>query len=73
MPDPISATKNIRYIAKRRKTMRERSKEIQESDDKYEAELKIKLDHMGISREDWKKYIFWKHCEQEFLDSKLEK
>ena len=50
--------------------MKGRSKEVQEADAKYEAELKMKLDHMGISREDWEKYIFWKHCEQQFLEDR---
>lgn len=48
--------------------MREKSKEVQAADEKHEIELKIKLDHMGISKEEWRKYIFWKHCEQEYLN-----
>jgi hypothetical protein len=48
--------------------MREYNEEIREADADHESELQIKLTHMKISREDYKKYIFWKHCEQEYLD-----
>ena len=36
---------------------------VEEEDAKYEKELQIKLKKMGISREEYKKFIFWKHCE----------
>lgn len=48
--------------------MREYNEEIREADADYESELQIKLTHMKISREEWRQYIFWKHCEQEYLN-----
>lgn len=48
--------------------MREQSEEVRQTDADFESELQIKLTHMKISREDWNKYIFWKHCEQEYLN-----
>lgn len=48
--------------------MRENNEEIKEADADYESELQLKLTHMKISRENYKKYIFWKHCEQEYLN-----
>lgn len=48
--------------------MREYNEEIKEADADYESEIQVKVTHMNISREDYKKYIFWKHCEQEYLN-----
>lgn len=48
--------------------MRELSQEIKHADAKYASELKMKLKRMGISKEDYKKYIYWKHCEETMND-----
>ena len=48
--------------------MKKLNQEIREADADYSSELQIKLTHMKISKKDYKKYIFWKHCEQQFLD-----